>query len=269
MADFIPSEKTAEDFNNGVEYEDGIDEQTGDVVHAETINNLVESALWSQGKAKNAVGTANDAVTIASTALNRIGEAIAGTVVSDGNYPNMSVGNANNATNDKDGNNISQTYVKISDIDRLILETEYPIGGKPYIQFKGMQTPAERWANTAWEIDTNYQGKTIIGSGGDYIFGATGGSTTHRHFAGTPDEDNTALHALLQYNYQDGQTVINESEGTVDFGAGWEPRRQLIIQGDRAYSGQRRSAAIKVVGAVRDGTTMQPYLVVNYWKRIS
>lgn len=51
MANFTPSKKTAEDYNNGVEYIDGIDENTGDAVQAETINNLIKSQLWVQSLA--------------------------------------------------------------------------------------------------------------------------------------------------------------------------------------------------------------------------
>lgn len=51
MANFTPSKKTAKDFNNGVEYIDGIDENTGDAVQAETINNLIKSQLWVQSLA--------------------------------------------------------------------------------------------------------------------------------------------------------------------------------------------------------------------------
>lgn len=57
------------------------------------------------------------------------------TVVQDGTYPEMTVGeathaqtadDATNAMNDADGNNIPNTYVKISDFDRLILENGIP-----------------------------------------------------------------------------------------------------------------------------------------------
>lgn len=53
MANFTPSRKTAQDFNNGVEYIDGIGNKTGDALHAETINGVIESQLWTQGFAAN------------------------------------------------------------------------------------------------------------------------------------------------------------------------------------------------------------------------
>lgn len=54
MSKFTPSKKTAQDFNNGIKYEDGYDDNTGDVVHAESINNVIESQLWTQGLGANA-----------------------------------------------------------------------------------------------------------------------------------------------------------------------------------------------------------------------
>ena len=47
MASFVPSEKTKNDFNKGIKYENG------DGVQAETINNLIESQLFVQGIATN------------------------------------------------------------------------------------------------------------------------------------------------------------------------------------------------------------------------
>lgn len=58
MAEFTPSKKTAQDFNNGIEYVDGQGNETGDTVQAETINNLIESQLWAQQKAENAENVA-------------------------------------------------------------------------------------------------------------------------------------------------------------------------------------------------------------------
>lgn len=69
MASFTPSKKTAQDFNDGVEYIDGYDDKTGDVVRAESINNVIESQLWTQEQAENAVNNASGAVATANNAL--------------------------------------------------------------------------------------------------------------------------------------------------------------------------------------------------------
>lgn len=57
MANFTPSKKTAQDFNNGVEYidYDAESETMGDAVKAETINNVIKSQLWTQALATNPV----------------------------------------------------------------------------------------------------------------------------------------------------------------------------------------------------------------------
>lgn len=57
MADFKPSKKTTQDFNNGVPYKDydPTTGQNGDVVQAETLNNVIESQLWTQKLAENPV----------------------------------------------------------------------------------------------------------------------------------------------------------------------------------------------------------------------
>lgn len=68
MAEFTPSKKTAQDFNNGIEYINEDVGITGDAVQAETINNLVESALYTQEQAESAARNASDAVDIAEEA---------------------------------------------------------------------------------------------------------------------------------------------------------------------------------------------------------
>lgn len=74
MAEFTPSKKTAQDFNNGIEYVDGTGEIEGDAVHAESINNVIEGLLYTQGlgvnqpdvSTANQVGTASVSIIIAS-----------------------------------------------------------------------------------------------------------------------------------------------------------------------------------------------------------
>lgn len=136
MTEFTPSKKTAQDFNGGVEYVDGDAEAGifGDAIQAETINNLVESALYSQNVveqntadmqsgieqitaiANTATSTADSALSVANEAkitadgldeqiqsanetaqeaLDRIDEAISNNVLPNGTYPDMTVGTAN------------------------------------------------------------------------------------------------------------------------------------------------------------------------------
>lgn len=73
MAEFTPSKKTAQDFNEGVEYIDGDAELgiTGDSVKAESINNVIEGFLYTQGLAANQpdVSEANQVDTVSVTII--------------------------------------------------------------------------------------------------------------------------------------------------------------------------------------------------------
>lgn len=172
-------------------------------------------------------------------------------VVVDGTYPQMTVGAAEQATNDENGDNISKTYVKKSDFDLLILENEYPVGGRPYIQFPGTQTPAERWAGTSWEIDTTYQGRAIIGSGGEYTFGATGGSATQTH-------------TLI------GSAKIglgNDYLGLRGNGRGETFQTESVVGVTIVSSYRDGVTGVDVTGSTSSDSIMQPYVVVNVWKR--
>lgn len=71
MAEFTPSKKTAQDFNNGTKYIDGIGEIEGDVVQAESINNVIEGLLYTQGLGVNApdVSQANQVGTVTASII--------------------------------------------------------------------------------------------------------------------------------------------------------------------------------------------------------
>lgn len=141
MANFIPSKHEANEYNNGNQYvnEDKVLGIEGDGLQAETINNLVESALYSQEKAEEAVEKASlfdpngtylgMSVKAAYYATaDAEGTQFAGNYAKvNGNYPDMTVGNANNAQvanaaleaqradtaiSDDSGNRIQDTYAK-------------------------------------------------------------------------------------------------------------------------------------------------------------
>lgn len=70
MAQFTPSKKTAQDFNGGIEYVDGLGDIEGDAVHAESINNVIEGFLYAQN-------TADYAKQIAQSALEQVNHVLA------------------------------------------------------------------------------------------------------------------------------------------------------------------------------------------------
>ncbi|MCX4384268.1 MAG: hypothetical protein OSJ39_00545 [Clostridia bacterium] len=103
-------------------------------------------------------------------------------VVSNGTYPEMTVGNAThaqtadnaqNAVSDEMGRNIPQTYLT----KQQALDLFLPVG-KHWIQYQGESTPAALFGGT-WEADTDYTGRVLVGSGAGYALGATGGEATH------------------------------------------------------------------------------------------
>ncbi len=126
-----------------------------------------------------------------------------------------------------------------------ILDLFYPVGGDPYIQYPGCPTPAERFSNTTWEIDTDMQGRTIIGSGGKYTLGTTGGEEKHTL---TIPEMPAHTHNL-QYSGE---------------GGGW-----ASIKTGTSTIITETSMGITSTGESRAHNIMQPYIVVNYWKRIA
>lgn len=131
-----------------------------------------------------------------------------------------------------------------------------PAVGMHHIQFSGEPTPATIWAGTTWEIDTDYQGRTIIGSGGDYTLGATGGSAdavvvAHEHEIKTGDA------GALPNNY------IGLSGGSI---AGISP-----YVGITGYDSGKWGASVQIsaitAGESGVGKNISPYTVVNFWKR--
>lgn len=162
-----------------------------------------------------------------------------------------------------------QNYIKKSDIDRFLLDLEYPVGGnKPYVQFPGMPTPAEKYAGTSWEIDTKYQGRVLIGSGGDYAFGSTGGEEKH---AMTQEElfrhGHKNNNALGWYPRTSEYLIDPELWSQVEVG-----EYQQDPKGGAYFTDRLKPNMASDTGPTGDSqpfNIMQPYIVVNFWKRIA
>lgn len=262
MASFVPSKKEASDFNNGVQYVnyDPTTGRSGDAVQAETINNLVESALYSQqvveqnttdieenfedinNNISEQFSNINSSI---STQFATINQNLNTQIDEITTTANSAVTTANSAVTTANAANTK--------VDNFIASTDAPPPpvGYHYIQFSGESNPGIRWAGTQWTIDTTYNKRTIIGSGGSYTLGATGGSEDAvivKHY-----------HKLAQ-----GVPVGTSSSGDKYRLAGIMSSSISVQMQDIMGSGYESGTANGVDGT---GKNMQPYKVVNIWKR--
>ena len=133
--------------------------------------------------------------------------------------------------------------VTASGAKRLMTMDEAHEVGSHAIQFFGERTPAERYGGT-WEIDAEYAGRVIIGSGGGYEFGTKGGEETHTQ---TVDE-------MPKHNHQITTTIYTQTD---TYGT--------ILEGYSSYS----QKATENTGGGQPFNIMQPYFVQNIWKRVA
>lgn len=146
-------------------------------------------------------------------------------------------------------------------ISKTLLDFLFPINNSHYIQFNGELEPAEKFGGT-WELDNECEGRFLIGAGGKYELGATGGS-----------EDATLIkHGRHLYYIEDwiGTNYMGEGKGNVNrylgvgtfVEAGSQPRGWYQAYGNEMYpAGQE-------LGEDGTGKNMPPFLAVNIWKRI-
>lgn len=127
----------------------------------------------------------------------------------------------------------------------------YSLADRPvnthHIQYNGESTPAALYGGT-WEIDTDYTGRVLVGSGTGYTLGATGGEATHMiEISEIPD------------HYHAGYIIGTQSSSTDNIAVSTQWGKYQAI-GDfakkiRDYPGQSSL------------NLMQPYRVVTIWKR--
>ncbi len=210
-------------------------------------------------------------------------------VVRDGTYPEMTVGeathaqnadnainatnaqnavnsvNAQNATNDSNGNKITETYATKTEVaDDLTLQKwldiVYPVGGNErYIQLPKAPTPASKFPNTTWEIDTDLLGRVLIGSGGKYVCGATGGEEKHILKEGEMAEHRHGG-IRLKWSNNDIPAPVNKlNVNGVNVSAQTNGIGRAVIDHPDDFTNP--------AGGSTPFSIMQPYVVINYWKR--
>lgn len=211
MAEFTPSKKTAQDFNNGIEYIDGQGNETGDAVQAETMNNLVEGALYAQEQAESAVSTASDAVDTANNAL-----AVANSL--DGQIKTANdTANEANATSEE-AKNIAEEAREIAN------DAQKGVGTK--VQVNGVFQPTLDFTSDPQEqLDgkVNKSGGTVTGrltlAGGASIY--SGNESTHIEL-GNVGRTSLEFHAQSDPNvFLDYDATIQASNATsqTDYGS--------------------------------------------------
>lgn len=127
----------------------------------------------------------------------------------------------------------------------------YSLADRPvnthHIQYNGEETPAARFGGT-WQIDTDYTGRVLVGSGTGFTIGATGGEESHM-----------LIKEEIPNHFHAGYIVGDQSSSTDNIAVSTQWGKYQAI-GDFAkeiqdYLGQSSLSL------------MQPYKVVGVWKR--
>ena len=134
--------------------------------------------------------------------------------------------------------------------EKEYLDRVYPIGSI-YISATDVQ-PAALFGGT-WE---QLKDRFLLGAGGSYPVGGTGGSSTHEHGAGK-------LYATIGVGSDHGTWYAKGVRGDTN----WTASSQLTVTG--TPSSATRSGGTPVLGNTDSASVIPPYLAVYMWKRIA
>ncbi len=127
----------------------------------------------------------------------------------------------------------------------------YSLADRPvtahHIQYNGEETPAARFGGT-WQIDTDYTGRVLVGSGAEYTLGATGGEKSHM----------LIKEEIPDHNHE-GYIIGDQSSSTDNIAVSTQWGKYQAI-GDFAKSIENYQGQTEL-------GLMQPYKVVAVWKR--
>lgn len=147
---------------------------------------------------------------------------------------------------------------------KIFFDLLYPVNSR-YIQFYGCKEPAELFGGD-WEIDSDYAGKTIVGSGTtingiSYVFGATGGEETHTL---TVDELSIHNHNPLHF--------IGGSYNNYKFGLHGGSTVSGVLKVSDTISTDNNWGSAETLSDTNSGgnqphNNMPPFKVVNIWIR--
>lgn len=127
-------------------------------------------------------------------------------------------------------------------------------------QRAGEQTPAQKYGGT-WTVDTDYAGRTEVGSGTydnkAFTFGDVGGRRYHMHLP-------ASLTPLLAINPNDPRNILYRQTTTP---GSWESNYNIdvtavgpVVKGPVYYG-------LEMVGSTSAEELYQPYKISTYWKR--
>jgi len=226
----------------------------GSFLTSSNYNSTVPSLTGTGASGTWTINITGNAATVSSIAANTLpGSNVIGTVASA-----ISATNATNATTQSAGTN--NTTIATTAFVQTAIQTLYPVGS---IYTSTVSTNP----NTLFGFGTWVAfgaGRVMIGNGGGFSAGATGGSAdatlvSHNHTATSTVTDPGHTHGLL---------VDNDMAGVA--GGGPRPlRREFTINGQitTEVTGVTVSTSISTEGSSATNANLQPYIVVYMWNR--
>ncbi len=137
-----------------------------------------------------------------------------------------------------------------------IRNEEHPVNSH-WVQFFGEGEPAARFGGD-WKIDEEYTGRVLVGSGGEYTFGTTGGNKDHKH--------------TYSVDYFEYAGAITGGTEAIHLNEQWHSGAESIQSVNTNKAFQAASANANAYKLIKWGNTGQTgnlplYKVVAVWKR--
>ena len=138
-----------------------------------------------------------------------------------------------------------------------MFEVEHPVGSL-YLSTSNTDDPNTKWSafgiTCAWELVKDV---FLLGAGGNYALGGTGGEATHKL---TVNEMPSHQHRDIAANGDAYYKIVFGDGNTITTNAG----RINLTSGSGSFD-----LATSTTGNSQPHNNMPPYLVTNIWKRIS
>lgn len=138
-----------------------------------------------------------------------------------------------------------------------LFDEEYPVGSHK-VQFDGEEPPASR--RGTWAIDSDYEGRVVIGSGGSYALGATGGNAGHQH--------------TYSVAYSEFYGALSGTDSAIQLNEQWSSSflQSKVIPRNSSFQTAMSSQEITtrvVWGNTGETPSLPRYKVIAVWKRVA